>query len=454
MAEILLVDDEANARLVMSLNLQQRGHSVEECASAATAVALLAQRDFDVVVTDLRMEQADSGLEVVQAMRRYHPDGRVLLLTAYASADTAVHAMKLGAFDYLTKPVSAEELAQAIERALSDKLGEASEGREAEASPEVEAAAALLIGDSLVMQRVRDRLLRAAQRDFAVLITGESGTGKELSARVVHQASARKEAPFVPVNCAAIPEGLFESELFGYRKGAFTGAESDRQGLIESAHGGTLFLDEIGEMPLMIQVKMLRVLQDHMVRRVGEQQERKVDVRIIAATNRDLDVEVKQGAFREDLFYRLNVVPIHLPPLRQRREDIPQLVAAILQRIGGGEELEFPPQLLRRISELPLLGNVRELENLLQRLLAFSDGDRLDGAQIDEVYGMSGDASDCSWDAFKRSGVSLDHWLARIESALLRQALDEKGGNATKAAKLLGISFRSMRYRLQKLGMQ
>ncbi len=304
------------------------------------------------------------------------------------------------------------------------------------------------------MQRVRDRLLRAAQRDFAVLITGESGTGKELSARVVHQASARKEAPFVPVNCAAIPEGLFESELFGYRKGAFTGAESDRQGLIESAHGGTLFLDEIGEMPLTIQVKMLRVLQDHMVRRVGEQQERKVDVRIIAATNRDLDVEVKQGTFREDLFYRLNVVPIHMPPLRQRREDIPQLIAAILQRIGGGEELEFPPQLLRRISELPLLGNVRELENLLQRLLAFSDGDRLDGAQIDEVYGMSGDASDCSWDAFKRSGVSLDHWLARIESALLRQALDEKGGNATKAAKLLGISFRSMRYRLQKLGMQ
>ncbi|MDX8408968.1 MAG: sigma-54 dependent transcriptional regulator [Mariprofundales bacterium] len=454
MAEILLVDDEANARLVMSLNLQQRGHSVEECASAGAAVALLAQRDFDVVVTDLRMEQADSGLAVVQAVRQHHPDGRVLLLTAYASADTAVHAMKLGAFDYLTKPVSAEELAQAIERALIDKLDAATEEGEIKESPQAVAAGALLIGDSLAMQRVRDRLLRAAQRDFTVLITGESGTGKELSARVVHQASARKEAPFVPVNCAAIPEGLFESELFGYSKGAFTGAESDRQGLIESAHGGTLFLDEIGEMPLMIQVKMLRVLQDHKVRRVGEQQERKVDVRIIAATNRDLDAEVKQGAFREDLFYRLNVVPVHLPPLRQRREDVPQLIEAILQRIGGDEELEFPPQLLHRISELPLLGNVRELENLLQRLLAFSDGGRLDGAQIDEVYGMSGEASDCSLDAFKQSGASLDHWLVRIECALLQQALDETGGNVTKAAKLLGISFRSMRYRLQKLGMQ
>ncbi|MDQ6950066.1 MAG: sigma-54 dependent transcriptional regulator [Mariprofundales bacterium] len=449
MAEVLLVDDEANARLVMSLNLQQRGHVVSECASAAAAKQMLAQRDFDVVVTDLRMEQADSGLEVVRAVHQYHPATRVLLLTAYASADTAVRAMKSGAFDYLTKPVSAEELAEAIERALLDALAVGSKVDGDGVADAAADATGTLIGESLAMQRVRERIVRAAMRDFTVLITGESGTGKELSARAIHLASARAEQPFVPVHCAAIPEGLFESELFGHCKGAFTGADHDQVGLVEAADSGTLFLDEIGEMPLSVQVKMLRVLQEHRVRRVGTQQEKTVDVRVIAATNRDLDAEVKRGMFREDLFYRLNVLPLHLPSLRQRREDLPALIAAILPRIGG-EGLILPPDLLQQITQLPLMGNVRELENLLQRLVAFSDDGVIDASLMDEFYGQA-DAADHSLETLQKSGKDLDAWMARIERTLLQQALDATGGNATKAAKLLGISFRSIRYRLQKL---
>ncbi len=450
MADILLVDDEANARLVMSLSLQQRGHRVEQCASAHEALAMLERCSFDVVVTDLRMEAADSGLAIVRRVAELEDGPPVLLLTAYASADTAVSAMKMGAFDYLTKPVSADDLAEAVERALAP----AATGEEPEVSNEaVSASAGLLLGDSLPMQRVRERLLRAARRDFTVLISGESGTGKELSARFVHEASNRRDGPFVPVHCAAIPENLFESELFGYCKGAFTGADRDQQGLVEAADGGTLFLDEVGEMPLAVQVKLLRVLQEHRVRRVGEQQERAVDVRVVAATHRDLDAEVKAGRFREDLFYRLNVVPVHLPPLRQRREDLPLLVRAILARISGGAEMEVPEALLERLTRLPLTGNVRELENVLQRLVALSDEGTLDVSLIDELS-SSGVPDGLSLTAFQSSGVALDVWMARIERELLQQALRACDDNVTRAAELLGISFRSMRYRLRKLGLR
>jgi len=455
MAEILLVDDEANARLVMSLNLQQRGHEVVECAGAGAAKDLLAARGFDVVVTDLRMEQADSGLAVVEEVHRRYPESRVVLLTAYASADTAVRAMKSGAFDYLTKPVSGEELAEAIERALLDAQRSPVQGDDGIEqascvdSDAARAAVASLVGESAAMQRVRERIVRAAKRDFSVLITGESGTGKELSARAIHQASPRANRAFVPVHCAAIPEGLFESELFGHCKGAFTGADHDYAGLIAAADGGTLFLDEVGEMPLPMQVKLLRVLQEHAVRPVGAQQEQSVDVRIIAATNRDLDAEVKRGAFREDLFYRLNVVPLHLPPLRHRREDIPVLVEVVLHHIGG-EGVEINAEMMAHIARLPLMGNVRELENLLQRLVAFSDAGKVDESMVDDLYDQEV-APDHTLDTLQQSGESLDGWMERIERGMLQQALDATGGNATKAAKLLGISFRSIRYRLRKL---
>ncbi|MES0371213.1 MAG: sigma-54 dependent transcriptional regulator [Mariprofundaceae bacterium] len=445
MADILLVEDEANARQVLTLGLESRGHMVTEASGPDEARELLESKGFDIVLTDLRMDGHDAGIDVVRMAANHCPRAKTLLLTAYASAETAVEAMKLGAFDYLTKPVSAEELGHAIERALASK-DETSPERHLTTKDEV------LVGESMVMQRVRERLLRAASKDFTVLITGESGTGKELAARFVHKHSTRGSGPFVPVHCGAIPEGLFESELFGHCKGSFTGADSDRSGLIESADGGILFLDEVGEMPLAVQVKLLRVLQDMKVRRVGEESERKVDVRIVAATNRDLGEAVKQEAFREDLFYRLNVVPIHMPPLRQRREDIPALVESLLTH-WGGDKTRISDSCMHRLSKLPLLGNVRELENLLQRLIALSEGDALDETLLDDFYPSSVNGS-LTLDELQQQGVNLDQALESAERQLLSEALQESKGNATKAAGILGISFRSIRYRLKKLGMK
>jgi two-component system response regulator PilR (NtrC family) len=446
MAQILLVEDEANARKVLSLGLETQGHDVTGCGGPDEAAHALQEKQFDLVLTDLRMDGRDAGLEVVRMAAEQQPQAQVLLLTAYASAETAVEAMREGAFDYLTKPVSSEELAEAVERALSaDEKGEESP------VPELGDDGEILIGHSISMQRVRERLLRAGRRDFTVLITGESGTGKELAARFLHKHSARKDGPFVPVHCGAIPEGLFESELFGHRKGSFTGADNDRAGLIESANGGTLFLDEIGEMPAAIQVKLLRVLQERRLRRVGDDAERDADVRVVAATNRDLAEEVQQGRFREDLFYRLNVVPVHMPPLRQRREDIPELVGALLQRAGS--DVTVTDACMERLAGLPLMGNVRELENLLYRLTALSEGDELDASLLNELY-APGNGAAVSVQEMQRQGMDLDQALEQVERSMIEEAMQASGGNATQAAKQLGITFRSMRYRLRKLGMK
>lgn len=445
MADILLVEDEANARQVLTLGLEGRGHIVSAAAGPDEARKLLESKGFDIVLTDLRMNGHDAGIDVVRMAVDLCPRAKTLLLTAYASAETAVEAMKLGAFDYLTKPVSAEELGQAIERALASNDESSAEHRSTTKDE-------VFVGESMVMQRVRERLLRAAAKDFTVLITGESGTGKELAARFVHKHSSRGSGPFMPVHCGAIPEGLFESELFGHCKGSFTGADTDRSGLIESADGGILFLDEVGEMPLTAQVKLLRVLQDMKVRRVGEEIERKVDVRIVAATNRDLGEAVKQGVFREDLFYRLNVVPIHMPALRQRREDIPALVESLLKH-WAGDKARISDSCMQRLSKLPLLGNVRELENLLQRLVALSEGDMLDESLLDDFYPNLENGS-LTLDELQQQGVNLDQALESTERRLLSEALQESKGNATKAAGILGISFRSIRYRLKKLGMK
>jgi two-component system response regulator PilR (NtrC family) len=451
MANILLLDDEANVREVLALSLSSFGHDVTSIAKPDEAKQMLEQQTFDVVITDLRMDGEDKGLDVVRQTKAMQPHAIVLLLTAYASAETAVEAMRNGAFDYITKPVSRTELGDIIERALATKeilpthknLGKATSLAETKGS---------LIGDSHVIQRVRDRIQRAAKRDFTVLITGESGTGKELAARLVHEQSPRNQEPFVPVHCGAIPENLFESELFGYVKGAFTGADSDKTGLIESADGGTLFLDEIGEMPLLIQVKLLRVLQDMRVRRVGSEHETQVNVRIVAATNRNLEAEVQAGNFREDLFYRLNVIPVHMPSLRQRREDIPALVHALMRRCGGSN-ISISDACMQKLSSLPLAGNVRELENTLQRLLALSDGDALDIQLIDELQNPSVTPT-ININHLQEQGISLDDQLEHIEKSLVEEALSQTNNNATQAAKSLGISFRSMRYRMQKLGLK
>ncbi|MDQ6993297.1 MAG: sigma-54 dependent transcriptional regulator [Mariprofundus sp.] len=453
MADLLLVEDEVNARSILTLGLELQGHQVTACDSAESAEQCMKGAVFDVVLTDLRMQGRDAGLEVIRDSRLLQPKARVLLLTAYASADTAVLAMKQGAFDYLTKPVSGEELAAAVERALFD----ASEAKDDEIgvakvtadNTAVQHDAAMLLGDSELMQRVRERLQRAAKSTFTVLVSGESGTGKELAARYVHACSPRCAKSFVPVHCGAIPEGLFESEVFGHRKGAFTGAESNRVGLIESASGGTLFLDEIGELPLSSQVKLLRALQEHRIRRVGDDHERDVDVRVIAATNRDLAAEVKLGHFREDLFFRLNVVPVHMPALRQRREDIPVLAKAIMRRWSEGR-VRLNENCQKRLMLLPFMGNVRELENILQRMLALSDNNELDESVLDEICLTLPDDAEVSLRSLSETALTLDGWLEANERQLIDQALLKTGGNITQAAEELGISFRSLRYRLKK----
>jgi DNA-binding NtrC family response regulator len=448
MADVLVVEDEANARQVLTLILEGHGHRVVGCANAPEAEAALNRQRFEIILTDLRMEGRDEGLDVVRMGARLCPDTPVILLTAYASAQTAVEAMKEGAFDYLTKPVSAEELSQAVERALDAGVGDTAPGAEDVQADEV------LAGVSPAMQRVRERLRRAAQRDFTVLITGESGTGKELAAHYLHQHSARAGGPFVPVHCGAIPAELFESELFGHKRGAFTGATVDRQGMIESAQGGTLFLDEIGEMPLSVQVKLLRVLQEMKVRPVGGDRELAVDVRVVAATNRDLAEEVRLGNFREDLYYRLHVVPVHMPPLRARREDIPVLVERMLAR-WGDEGTTMSDACMQRMMTMPFMGNVRELENVIQRMLAMADGE-MDVALLEDIYqpGVGSSPGMTSLAELQKQGINLDEGLADIERMLIGQALDACGGNATRAAEMLGISFRSMRYRMDKLGLR
>ncbi len=451
MAEILLVEDDANARKVLALGLQAQGHDVTPCPGAAEAERAMRDGRFDLILSDLRMDGEDAGLEVLRMARVLQPDAPAILLTAYASAETAVAAMKQGAFDYLTKPVSAEELAAAVERALLARRGDAA-ARPVPDEPEPAGEAEeMLLGESLPMQRVRQRLLQAARSDFTVLITGESGTGKEVAARFVHAHSRRAAGPFVPVHCGAIPEGLFESELFGHAKGAFTGADYARTGLIEAADGGTLFLDEVGEMPLSAQVKLLRALQERRVRPVGEESERTVDIRVIAATNRDLHAEVKRGAFREDLFFRLNVIPVHMPPLRQCREDIPRLARAMVRKWGGGRA-RLDEGCLRRLSALPLPGNVRELENLLQRMLALSPDGELNAALLDEILPEAAPmASEVSLEALAAYEDGLDGLLGEIERRLIEEALARAGGSITEAARLLGISFRSLRYRMKKM---
>jgi len=451
MAQILLVEDEDNVREVLSLSLASHGHEVVACADIDEAEVAMRHNPFQIILTDLRMRGQDMGLDVIRLAKEIQPEAHAILLTAYASAETAVDAMRHGAFDYITKPVSRAELGEVIERALSEPRAKPIQKNEK--TKNISDNTRALIGQSLVMQRVRERIERSAKRDFTVLISGESGTGKELAAFYLHQSSERSSKPFVPVHCGAIQENLFESELFGHVKGAFTGADNDKIGLVESADGGTLFLDEIGEMPLLIQVKLLRVLQDMKVRRVGSEIEKQVNVRVVAATNRDLDEEVRNGNFREDLFYRLNVIPLHMPALRQRKEDIPELVHVLLKAHGGGN-LKVTNTCLKSLSELPLKGNVRELENILQRLMALSDQDTLDEHLLSEILSHQPSPEHATLDDLQAKDLSLDDYLEQTEKSFVQEALQRTRGNATKAAKLLKISFRSMRYRLEKLGIK
>ncbi len=442
---ILVVDDDADMREMLQDMLKDRGHQVTTAGSGSEALKALGEGDYWVVLTDLRMKGMQ-GLELLTEIRRSHPDVNVILMTGFGSVETAVEAMKHGASDYLTKPVKKDELVRVIERVIR----EASLRREvSRLRKEVHKEYSFLqiLGKSKPMQAVFDLIKRVADSPTNVLITGESGTGKELVAKAIHYNSDRKDAPFIPVNCAAIPEQLLESELFGHMRGAFTDAKFDKRGLFEEAQKGTLFLDEISELPLMLQAKLLRAIQEREIRRVGANKPIPVDVRIIAATNLNLGEEVKAKRFRDDLYYRLNVIELKLPPLRDRREDIPLLVEAFLKKCGesrGKDVKGVSEAALAMLMDYAWPGNVRELENVVERAVTLSRGEKISADDLPPaVQGARGDRRVLDEAAEKTLP------LHEIEKEYIKKILEKMGGNKYQAAHALGIDRKTL-YR--KLG--
>ena len=470
---ILVVDDEPDLRTLYELTLLRQGFLVETAEDLASALDCLDRHRFDVVITDVRLPDG-LGIDILRHLKTRHRSERSVVITAHGSAENAVESLKAGAFDYLTKPVELQQFRAVVAAALRSLPMAASAPHdlappdvptEGGAPPGHEQAHALdhLVGPSSSMQRVRDRIFKVARSMAPVLVTGESGTGKELAARALHGSSHRSDKPFVAVNCSAIPEGLLEAEFFGAKKGAYTGSTQNREGFFQAAHGGTLFLDEIGDLPLVMQSKLLRAIQERVVRPVGSVQEEAVDVRIVSATHKNLASEVQAGRFRQDLFYRLNVIDIHMPALRERREDLPTLCQTLLRRIAAESGIAVPPlsaELLARLQAEPLPGNVRELENLLHRAVALRDHQ---GLQLDPPVAV--DSADRQAPGAVPSGPGptsaptvlpddLQGHLDRAERAILIQALQETGFNRTAAAQRLGLSLRQIRYRIARLNIQ
>ncbi|NOY44912.1 MAG: sigma-54-dependent Fis family transcriptional regulator [Deltaproteobacteria bacterium] len=451
---ILVVDDEQSMREFLAILLGREGYAVDTAADRAEAERTLTSTSYDLVITDLKLPDG-TGLDVLGAARRQDPDAQVVVITAFGTAESAVEAMKAGAYDYLTKPFKADEIRLTVAKAL-ERTALVRENRELRRRLEAVEAGGEILGRSPRMQEVFRLMERVAPTGVTVLVQGESGTGKELVARRLHALSGRT-GPFVAVNCAAIPEGLIESELFGHVKGAFTGAVADKPGLFEEATGGTLFLDEVGELPLHLQPKLLRALQEGRIKRVGGNREIPVDVRIVSATNRDLAEAVRQGQFREDLYYRLNVVALEIPPLRDRRADIPLLALHFLQKYAKafGRPLKgFTREALDRLEAYSFPGNVRELENLVERAAALETGEFVTCDSLPPAVCTQPSGGADTLPPIPPEGLDLEGLLAEVERRYLEQALDRTGGNKTEAAKLLGVSFRSFRYRLERLGMK
>ncbi len=452
---ILVVDDEDGLREMLGVLLRRAGYEVELLTGVVTALERMAQDPpFDCIVTDLAMPDG-SGMQVLEKAKEKDDALQVLMITAFATTEQAVEAMRLGAYDYIQKPFKNNELLAQIEKAL-EKRSIVHENRALRAQVTSGFRVGDLIGKGPKMRAVMDLVQRVASGRSSVLITGESGTGKEVVARALHQAGERAPHPFIVVNCGALPETLMESELFGHEKGAFTGANVKKEGLVRAAHLGTLFLDEIGELPAPLQVKLLRVLQERRVRPVGAHHELEVDVRVVAATNRDVEQAVKDGSFRQDLFYRLNVIRVQLPPLRDRVEDIPMLAQHFLAKHSALEDkrLSFSSEALSWIVTQPYPGNVRELENVVERAVALATEPYV--VRADLQGGSAGDISIHQTAApalLPPEGLDLDTHLGGLEKNLLQQALERTGGNRTSAAKLLNMSFRSFRYRLAKYGL-
>lgn len=452
--KILVVDDEISMREFLAILLEREGYSVDQSECAETALRYLDNVNYDLVVSDVKMPGLD-GISLLARIKESSPDTAVLLMTAFSTAEQAVEAMKLGAYDYIAKPFNVEEIKILVGNAL-EKRSLKKENIRLRQEVQERYSFSGLIGKSKKMRDVYNVIEKVAPSTANVLILGESGTGKELAARAIHYNSPRRTKPFIAVNCGAIPETLMESELFGHKKGSFTGAIADRAGLFEQAECGTLFLDEIGEMPLQLQAKLLRVLQEREFRRIGGLEEKKTDVRIVAASNRDMEEQVKEGSFREDLFYRLNVVQINMPSLREAPEDISLLVDHFFRKYSQSPPKEevIKPGALKILMSYPFPGNVRELENLVERCIVLGNNVITEECLPEKVSGFQRALPTCV-DEFELppEGLNLEAYMDGIEKKILLKALERSGGVKKKAAEFLGLTFRSMRYRLAKFGM-
>ncbi len=452
---VLVVDDDLSLRQFLTNMLRRASYSVRAVPGGVEALEALRDQPVGVVVTDLNMEGMD-GMAVLSAVKEEWPETEVVMITAYATTENAVSAMKKGAYDYVVKPFNVDELKLILAKAF-EKQAISEENRELRALLKDRFGYGNLVGRSEAMLRTYDLMDRVKDTTVTVLLSGESGTGKELVARAIHFEGERRAKPFRSINCGAIPENLIESELFGHRKGAFTGAIRDSDGLFRSAEGGTVFLDEVGEMPLQTQVKLLRAIQERKVKQIGGHEELPVDVRIVAATNRDLAAEVAAGRFRQDLYYRLRVVTIELPPLRDRLADLPLLTEHFVERYGrefGREGITVSDEARRLFAAYEWPGNVRELENAIQRGVALARTSEIMAEELPPEIA----AVDASGPDFPTivgpDGADLEALMDSYERQLLESALDEAGGVKKEAARLLGISFRSLRYRLQKIGLE
>ncbi len=435
---VLLVDDEPDLLELLELTLSRMGLDTVCADCVAAAIRLLDNDSFDLCLTDMRLPDGD-GLRVIEHINGHGLDIPVAVITAYGSAPNAVAALKAGAFDYLSKPVALEQLRALVKQALNVP------------DPARPASGYRLLGESPAMQQVRALIERLARSQAPIFITGDSGSGKELAARMIHAGGLRADQPFIAVNCGAIPENLMESEFFGYKKGAFTGADADRDGFFQAANGGTLFLDEVADLPLAMQVKLLRVIQEKRVRKVGAPQEDAVDVRIISATHKKLEAQVESGEFRQDLYYRMHVIELVMPSLREMREDIPLFVDSILAKFTRGTPAKLDADALAALERYPFPGNVRELENILERGLSLA-ADPLKITVEDLHLTPVPEESDVP----VRAGDKwpLQDYLDRVERHAINEALEKTRFNRTAAAKLLGITFRAMRYRMERLGIK
>ncbi len=449
-ARILVVDDEQSMRDFLEIFLHREGYDVSTAVDVDTALAYLGSDEIDLMITDMQMTEK-TGLGFIREARELSSETAMIVVTGFGATDSAISAMREGACDYITKPFKVDELRIVLEKALEKKLL-SNENLGLKEELHSQSRSRNIIGHSRVMQDVHELIGQVAETKTNVLVYGESGTGKELVARAIHDQSPRSKKPFVAINCGAIPENLLESELFGHVKGAFTGAFQDKDGLFEAATGGTLFLDEIGDLSRPLQVKLLRAIQEKSIRRVGDTADRKIDVRIVSATNRRLEDEVAAGRFREDVYYRLNVIQLTLPPLRDRPEDIPLLAQHFIRRFADeiGKEVEgMDGEAFEVLSTYGFPGNVRELENLIERAVALARGPVIGTALLPPTVKGNPPAAPIS--RIDDEGVDLEALVATYERSLLSEALSNAGGIKKKAARLLGISFRSFRYRLEKL---